>query len=270
MNDKLTVRSNSTTALLANWFLGLPRIQRAGMLLWMLAMISLPVQIWALGLQFLPVSVSVNVIIQVILVVLILWEQWGWKKTWTISVMVVFLTWLFEYWGAATGVPFGSYTYTDRLQPQILGVPMLIPLAWLMMMPSSWAVGQVLARRFEGKRFHWILFGLLSGAAMTAWDFFLDPQMVKWDFWIWEVPGGFYGIPWSNFLGWLVVSTLITWVIRPGNLPVYPLVLVYILTMFLQAFGETFFWSLPGPALVGLIILGLFVILRLIILGKEN
>ena len=40
---------------------------------------------------------------------------------------------LAESIGVATGWPFGPYTYADTLGPQILGVPAVIPLAWVMM-----------------------------------------------------------------------------------------------------------------------------------------
>jgi uncharacterized membrane protein len=44
---------------------------------------------------------------------------------------------VFEAVGLATGFPYGSYTYSDDLGLTLLGVPFLVPLAWLMMaLPS--------------------------------------------------------------------------------------------------------------------------------------
>src|SRR5436190_1199972 len=41
--------------------------------------------------------------------------------------------WIVEHIGETTGLPFGRYTYTDVLQPQLFGVvPLAIPCAWLM------------------------------------------------------------------------------------------------------------------------------------------
>ena len=37
---------------------------------------------------------------------------------------------LVEAVGVATGVPFGRYEYTGTLGPQLLGVPLVVPLAW--------------------------------------------------------------------------------------------------------------------------------------------
>ena len=35
--------------------------------------------------------------------------------------------------GVATGIPFGRYTYTGTLGPEVLGVPVIVPMAWVMM-----------------------------------------------------------------------------------------------------------------------------------------
>ena len=52
----------------------------------------------------------------------------------------------FEAVGLATGFPYGSYTYSDALGPTLLGVPFLVPLAWLMMAWPSWVLAERLAR----------------------------------------------------------------------------------------------------------------------------
>jgi hypothetical protein len=50
----------------------------------------------------------------------------------------------------------------------------LVPLAWLMMLPPAWAVARLVA---GGPG---IAFILTAALAFTAWDLFLDPQMVAW------------------------------------------------------------------------------------------
>ena len=85
--------------------------------------------------------------------------------------------------------------------------------------------------------------------------------MVGWGFWVWEQPGQYFGIPLSNYLGWILVSTLITLAARPKDLPVGPLALVYVVTWILQTIGQGIFWSQPGPAIVGFFGSGLFVFL---------
>jgi putative membrane protein len=130
----------------------------------------------------------------------------------------------------------------------------IIPLAWLMMLPPAWAVASELGARHGGWRFI-----ILSAAAFTAWDFFLDPQMVAWGYWQWHHEGGYFGIPWLNFAGWFLSAALITWLVRPGPLPVRPLLLIYVTTWLLQSIGQAFFWAMPGPALIGFLTMGSFV-----------
>ena len=148
------------------------------MVAWALAIISLPLLKWLLGENALPLGISVGVLLQLMTVWAILIWTWGAPRAWRIALMVVACAWLFEYVGRTTGFPFGSYRYTDRLQPQIGGVPLLIPLAWLTMLPPAWAVASRIASRFGRKR--WV-FIAVSALAVVVWDLFLDPQMVGWN-----------------------------------------------------------------------------------------
>jgi putative membrane protein len=142
------------------------------------------------------------------------------------------------------------------LQPQLLGVPALIPLAWLMMLPPAWAVAAAVISPRERAPF-----ALVAALAFTAWDLYLDPQMVTRGLWAWAEPGGYFGIPWVNFLGWLVTAFIITYVCAPGDLPARPLAVIYTLTWLLQAIGLGVFWGHPGPALAGFFAMGVFVVL---------
>ena len=40
--------------------------------------------------------------------------------------------------GVATGFPFGTYDYSGQLGPRVLGVPLIIPLAWTWMAWPAW------------------------------------------------------------------------------------------------------------------------------------
>ena len=124
-----------------------------------------------------------------------------------------------------------------------------------MMLPPSWAAAQAITDRVN-PRWQFPAFVSLSALAMTAWDLFLDPMMVTWGMWYWDKPGGYYGIPWTNYLGWLLVSALITFLIRPGKLPVAPLLIIYTAIWLLESVGLGFFWGIHGAALVGCIAMG--------------
>ncbi|MFC1997732.1 carotenoid biosynthesis protein [Chloroflexota bacterium] len=235
-------------------------IQTTLMILWVLTMISMPIINWTYGWDFMINMVNISVIVQVSAVIAVLWKAWGTTKTLRITALVFILGWAAEAIGSRTGYPFGSYDYTKALQPQLFHVPLLIPLAWMMMLPPAWGVGQAISRRLNPR---WQLIGFVgfSALAMTAWDLFLDPQMVSWGLWEWYIPGGYFGIPWSNYLGWLFVSAIITIFIYPRQLPVAPLLLIYTITWLLQTVGLGVFWNIPGPAIVGGIIMGSLTIL---------
>ena len=112
---------------------------------------------------------------------------------------------LAEAVGTATGVPFGQYEYADTLGPQLLDVPVVIPLAWAMFAYPCLVVGQRLASSALGA-------SAVGAVAMASWDLFLDPQMVEAGHWRFSdveasLPGA-PGIPLSNYLGWLLVALL--------------------------------------------------------------
>lgn len=226
--------------------------------LWTLTLILLPIVGWTSGESALIRGMSFGVMMQGLAVLMILFKAWGAPKTLKTFASVGVLAYFAELVGSMTGFPFGKYHYTEILQPQIAGVPLLIPLAWMMMLPPAWAVSKIILDIRHTSR---LQFAALSALAFTAWDLFLDPQMVGWGFWVWEIPGQFFGIPLVNYLGWLLVSAAITFMVNPKELPCKPLLLVYTLTWFLQTIGQGMFWSQPGPAIFGFIGMGLFVVL---------
>lgn len=238
------------------------RLPYALMAAWIMSMILLPIARWVYGDAAVPVGVAVTTLLQFSAVLSLLLSAWDTRRLLLTVVMAVVVAWFSEYVGSHTGFPFGDYTYTERLQPQLGTVPLLVPLAWLMMLPSAWAVAHCLVPQRSTLRGRLAFIGM-SALAFTAWDLFLDPQMVGWGFWEWANPVGYFGIPWVNFLGWLLVSAVITALAQPKKLPVQPLLLIYGITWALQTIGQIFFWGLPGPGLVGGVVMGSFLLLAL-------
>jgi putative membrane protein len=128
----------------------------------------------------------------------------GWR---TVLVLVLVTTGgglAVEVAGVATDFPFGEYEYSDALGPKLLGVPLVIPLAWTWMAWPAWLAAGVLASRP-------LVRVPVAGLALASWDLFLDPQMVAQGYWRWADPSpslpGVPGIPISNYVAWLVVAT---------------------------------------------------------------
>lgn len=240
--------------------LNFPRSTQITLILWVLTMISLPIVGWTWGEAALIRGMSVGVVMQAIAVLTVLRNAWGLSRTLRTLAIVAVLSYFAEWLGSKTGFPFGTYYYTDALQPQLAGVPLLIPLAWMMMLAPAWAIAKIILRKHDNPKLPiTIYFSLITALAFTAWDLFLDPQMVGWGFWVWAIPGIYFGIPLSNYLGWLLVSFLLTLAANPRDLPLGPLAVIYALTWFLQTIGQGIFWAQPGPAAFGFVGMGIFI-----------
>ncbi|GAA3222281.1 carotenoid biosynthesis protein [Dactylosporangium siamense] len=159
--------------------------------------------------------------------------------------------------GRATGYPFGDYDYTGSLGPRLLGVPLVIPLAWTWMAWPAWVAAARLTTR------PWLRTGV-AGLGLAAWDLFLDPQMVGEGHWHWDSPGaalpGVPDIPITNYLGWLVVAWVLAAALTAttGNgtddRPMYAL---YLWTYGSSVLAHAVFLGLPASAAWGAAGMGL-------------
>jgi uncharacterized membrane protein len=157
-----------------------------------------------------------------------------------------------EALGVATGVPFGPYDYTGTLGAEVLGVPLVVPLAWAMMAWPALVVGRTLGRR------HGVVVVAVGAVALATWDLFLDPQMVAAGHWVWHAPTPALplvpGVPLTNYLGWLVVAGLVVGALHralgpgPGSGPASAL---YLWVYASSVLAHLVFFGLPGSALVG-------------------
>src|SRR5690606_32908649 len=68
-------------------------------------------------------------------------------------------------------------------------------------------------RAFDPRRLGWAsvaVTALVSALAMTAWDVTMDPVMVhEVHAWVWVDGGAWFGVPFSNFFGWVLVNAII-------------------------------------------------------------
>ncbi|MGY1685922.1 carotenoid biosynthesis protein [Geodermatophilus sp. SYSU D00867] len=118
----------------------------------------------------------------------------------------------FESVGLATGVPYGAYSYSDALGPTLLGVPFLVPLAWLMMAWPSRVLAGLLTRRVRPGRRR-VARVAVAAAVFAGWDVVLDPQLVQAGYWTWAhpTPGlpGIDTVPLTNLAGWLLAGLVL-------------------------------------------------------------
>jgi putative membrane protein len=113
--------------------------------------------------------------------------------------------------GVRTGLPFGQYEYTGAWVPSIqLGTstfPLLVPLAWLLIVGLSWQAAKLLSKGWQ--------LVLLSGLIAALMDAPMEDIMVHvFHYWRWSHPGPIFGAPILNSAGWFAVSCLLTYMLE--------------------------------------------------------
>lgn len=209
------------------------------------------------------------------------WVTRGPRATALLFGLFVLLAGGLEVLSVAMGFPFGKYVYNPTFGPAVAGVSVLVPICWFMMGYPALRLAELLVPSSRGG----LLFVPVAALALTAWDLFLDPQMVRAGLWAWLEPPFYAGIPFSNYVGWAFASLLIfgayrwlapRWVSRPtetvlahmtapdglfalpdGVFGVLP-VIAYIWTWFGSFVVNLFWWGQPLVALVGFVGMGAF------------
>jgi len=130
-----------------------------------------------------------------------------------------FLAWGFavafsaEWASTRIGVPFGLYHYTEStrgLELYLSNVPVFDSLSFPFLAYASFCLARSALQSSRGLRVV-----LLGGVLMTLLDVVIDPLAVRGDEWflgrIFYYPAGgpYFGVPLSNFAGWLIVGWLI-------------------------------------------------------------
>jgi putative membrane protein len=160
---------------------------------------------------------------------------------------------LAEAVGVATGFPFGAYAYSAALGPRLLGVPVVIPLAWTWMAWPAWIAAGHLVNRAAAR------VGV-AAVGLATWDLFLDPQMVAAGYWHWST----VDIPLRNYVAWLAVAlalmaplSRVSGAERRSVAADAPVLALYLWTYASSVLAHAVFLDLPRSALLGGIGMGL-------------
>jgi putative membrane protein len=214
------------------------------------------------------------------------WVTRGWRVPVVLFGLCVVLAGGLEAFSVATGFPFGKYVYNPAFGPTLAGVSLLVPVCWFMMGYPALRVAERISPAsrdpYRGAA-QPVWFVLVAALALTAWDLFLDPQMVRAGLWLWLEPPFYAGIPLMNYFGWVFTSSLIyasytvffgrkntvlddNFATRGSNPPALPAfdlfdalpVMAYIWTWFGSAFVNLFWWGQGLVAIVGFVGMGVF------------
>ena len=129
-----------------------------------------------------------------------------------------------EYASTRVGVPFGLYHYTELtrgVELYLSNVPFFDSLSFPFLAYASFCLARRTLGTFAGMGVVW-----LAGVLMMLLDVVIDPLAVRGDRWflgrVFYYPAGgvYFGVPLSNFAGWVLVG----WTIVGGYVLVTPAV----------------------------------------------
>jgi putative membrane protein len=114
--------------------------------------------------------------------------------------LLVAYAYAIERVGITTGWPYGEFGYAVELGPMVAGVPAGLPVFFVPLVANAYLLSLLLTRGGRARL-------PVAVALVLAIDLVLDPAAVALG--LWTYPGGaYYGVPASNYLGWLLSATV--------------------------------------------------------------
>ncbi|WP_049928357.1 bisanhydrobacterioruberin hydratase [Halopiger goleimassiliensis] len=126
-----------------------------------------------------------------------------WAAGW-LAVLTAY-TYAIEILGVRTDWPYGAFEYGVSLGPMAFGeVPLALPLFFLPLVLNAVLLTVLVLGPLGDRALVRIPVAI---AAVVAVDLVLDPGAVAIGFWTFEA-GGYYGVPRSNYVGWVLSGTV--------------------------------------------------------------
>lgn len=108
-----------------------------------------------------------------------------------------------------TGFPFGSFHHTSAAGPKLFHVPLITGFAYFSAGYLAWMLANLILREPDRESGVIACLGLplVAMFIVTGWDACIDPigGTVARN-WVWTYGGGYFGVPLSNYLGWLLTT----------------------------------------------------------------
>lgn len=134
--------------------------------------------------------------------------SYGLRNALVLTAICLAVSFTTENIGSATGVIFGRYHFEIGAElPRIGNIPIIVGGVWFGMGYFAWNVASTIldgADRRLNENGNILILPIVSAFVMTQWDFVMDAPMATISkAWIWHEGGGIFGVPLSNYLGWL-------------------------------------------------------------------
>jgi putative membrane protein len=157
-----------------------------------------------------------------------------------------------ETFALHTGFPYGRFSYGDKIGAELPGgVPWTVCFAWSPLLLGAMPLAHRIATTSRVTRC------ICAALIVTVFDGVLDPGAVSQNYWQYQAGGVYYGVPISNFCGWLLSGFIGAWIFSAitGD-AVAPRSLVRSTLLILLFWSSVCAWSmLVVPALLGAVIL---------------
>jgi putative membrane protein len=138
---------------------------------------------------------------------------YGSRHALVLFIICTTVTFTVENVGVATGFPFGQYHFAmEAGLPRIGSIPIIVGPLWFGAGYFSWVVASILldgADRRLNRPLNVIALPMVAAFVMTQWDVVMDrSESTIAKAWIWHEGGADFGVPLSNYMGWLLTSWL--------------------------------------------------------------
>lgn len=132
-------------------------------------------------------------------------DRLGLRQARMTAAVILVASGILESFGTLTGIPFGSYTYTDAFGPRLGGVlPIAIPLAWFAVVAGA---NLTLSQYWHGATRAPL--AIATGAFALFFDYLMEPfAYAIRGYWIWAG----HVVPPQNYFSWFIFSAMMAWI----------------------------------------------------------
>ncbi len=181
------------------------------------------------------------------------WQWLGSKRALLLLASLSLFAFIIETVGLQTGYPYSAFTYGSGLGPLLPGgAPFSLPFAYVpLVLGALWVTWRLRAKP--------VLFTCAFASSLLAVDLVLDPGAVVLGLWTYVRGGLYYGVPWLNFVGWLISGALAggltLMLLRSQKQSPSPLLAVSMLLHFVYWTGVAFWYALSVPFAIGALLI---------------
>ena len=119
------------------------------------------------------------------------------------------------------GLRSGLYEFTELMGPKIDRAPLAIGFSWMAVFYMGWFMANLACDGAPSPRRNSIprviAKAFVAAFIVSAVDLAADPVSVEAGLWVWYDGGPFYGVPYSNYTGWIFVGGIILSIIGIVN-----------------------------------------------------